>query len=195
MAGLLAERGAVVVDADAVAREVVEPGKPAYAELVERFGSGILSSDGTIDRQRLADIVFADEQSRIDLNAITHPRIGEEFMRRVAAAGVAASRAEGETGGEAAIVICDVPLLAEAQARMYGTVIVVEAPEEIRLERLGLRGVTRDDARARMATQASDEQRRAIADFVIDNGETLEDLLPQVDRLWVELLRRAAGAT
>lgn len=105
-------------------------------------------------------------------------------MRRVATA----------VEGGASIVVCDVPLLAEAQARMYGTVIVVEAPEEIRLERLALRGVARDDALARMATQASDEQRRVIADFVIDNGGTLEDLIPQVDRLWAELLRKADGS-
>ena len=181
MAGLLAERGAAIVDADAVARDVVEPGMPAHAEIVDRFGKGILNADGTIDRQHLADIVFADEQARLDLNAITHPRIGEEFMWRVATA----------VEGGAAIVVCDVPLLAEAQARMYGTVIVVEAPEETRLERLVIRGVTREDARARMATQATDEQRREIADFVVDNGGSVEELAPQVDRLWAELLRKA----
>lgn len=181
VAGLLAERGAAIVDADAVARDVVEPGMPAHAEIVERFGKGILNADGAIDRQRLADIVFADEQARLDLNAITHPRIGEEFMRRVATA----------VEGGAVIVVCDVPLLAEAQARMYGTVIVVEAPEETRLERLVIRGVTREDARARMATQATDEQRREIADFVLDNQGSVEELAPQVDKLWIELLGKA----
>lgn len=181
VAGLLAERGAAIVDADAVAREVVEPGMPAHAEIVERFGKDVLNDDGTIDRQRLADIIFADEQARLDLNSITHPRIGEEFMRRVATA----------VEGGAAIIVCDVPLLAEAQARMYGTVIVVEAPEETRLERLVIRGVARGDARARMATQASDEERRAIADFVVDNQGSVEELTPQVDQLWVELLGKA----
>jgi dephospho-CoA kinase len=180
VAGLLVRRGAVVVDADAVARSVVEPGTPALAALVERFGEGVLGADGTLDRPRLAELAFADEQSRKDLEAITHPAINAEFLRQMQAA-----PADG-------IVVCDVPLLAEspaAQARGYPVVIVVEAPRELRLDRLEGRGVPRDDAQRRMAAQATDEDRRAIATHLIDNAGDLAALEPQVDALWTDLLR------
>jgi dephospho-CoA kinase len=183
VADLLAARGAVVVDADRVARDVVEPGTPALAALVERFGAGILAADGRLDRAALAAVAFADEASRKDLEAITHPAIGEEFLRRMAAA------------PKGAIVVCDVPLLAEsppAQARGYSVVVVVEAPLDVRLERLEARGVPRADARQRVAAQASDEERRKIATHVLDNSGDRAHLERLVDELWSDLQRRRA---
>ncbi|HEU5301959.1 MAG TPA: dephospho-CoA kinase [Acidimicrobiia bacterium] len=187
VARLLQERGAVVVDADAVAREVVEPGTPALAALVERFGDSVLASDGTLDRPALASLAFVDEASRKDLEAITHPAINEEFLRRMQAA------------PPDAIVVCDVPLLAEseqARGRGYPIVIVVEAPGEVRLARLEGRGVAREDAERRMAAQASDEDRRVLATHVIDNSGDLAALERQVAALWpdLEAARDAAEA-
>jgi dephospho-CoA kinase len=178
VARLLEARGAWIVDADLVARQVVEPGSPALAALVERFGDGILAPDGTLDRPALGKIAFADEGSRTDLEGITHPAINEEFLRRMQAA------------PEGSIVVCDVPLLAEspaAQARGYPVIIVVEAPRDLRLERLEERGVPRADAEARMAAQATDEQRREIATHVIDNSGDLDHLERQVDDVWADL--------
>lgn len=178
VARLLVARGAVVVDADAVAREVVEPGTPALAALVDRFGAGVLGSDGTLDRQALAALAFVDDASRKDLEAITHPAINEEFLRRMLAA------------PPDAIVVCDVPLLAEseqARGRGYPIVIVVEAPADLRLTRLEGRGVGREDAERRMAAQASDEERRALATHVIDNSGDLAALEQQVDAIWPDL--------
>lgn len=183
VARLLEARGAWIVDADVVARRVVEPGTPALAALVERFGEGILAADGTLDRAALATVAFADEQSRKDLEGITHPAINAEFLARMQAA------------PEGSIVVCDVPLLAEskaAQARGYPVVIVVEAPRELRLARLEERGVSRADAEARMAAQATDEQRREIATHVIDNSGDLANLERQVDEVWADLERRTA---
>jgi dephospho-CoA kinase len=180
VAGLLAARGAVVLDADAVARSVVEPGTPALTALVERFGDGILAADGTLDRPALAALAFVDDASRKDLEAITHPAINTEFARQMTEA------------PPDAIVICDVPLLAEsdqARARGYKVVIVVEAPIEQRLERLEARGVPRDDAQRRMAAQATDEERRALATHVIDNAGDLAVLERQVDDVWPDLVR------
>jgi dephospho-CoA kinase len=181
VAELLARRGAVLVDADAIAREVVEPGTPALDALVGRFGAGILAGDGTLDRAALARVAFADDESRSALEAITHPAINEEFTRRL------------RDAPAAAIVICDVPLLAEstqAQSRGYELVIVVEAPRDVRLQRLEGRGVPRDDAERRMAAQASDEERRAMASYLIDNGGDLATLESQVDAVWRDLERR-----
>jgi len=182
VAARLAARGAVVVDADAVSRSVVEPGGPAYDAVVERFGRSILLADGRLDRPALAAVVFSDETARTDLNLIMWPVIGAEVLRRVAAA-----PADG-------IVIMDVPLIAEGQklgtGRTYDTVVVVEAPREVRLARLEARGVERADAEARMAVQATDEERRALADFVIDNGGDLDALEAQLDRVWPELVAR-----
>jgi dephospho-CoA kinase len=169
----------VIVDADRIAREVVEPGTPTLDRLVERFGPEILLADGSLDRPALARIAFATEEARKDLEAITHPAIGEEFLRQVAAAPADA------------IVVHDVPLLAEtanAASRGYGAVLVVEAPRELRLERLEGRGVPRADAEARMASQATDEQRREIATHVIDNGADRETLAAIVDEVWDDLL-------
>ncbi|MFN8036527.1 MAG: dephospho-CoA kinase [Acidimicrobiia bacterium] len=179
VARLLADRGAVVVDADAVAREVVEPGQPAFRQLVERFGQSIVGSDGALDRPALAALVFDDEQARADLNAITHPAVGGEITRRIAAA------------PPDAVVVVDVPLLAEAKlTRLYEMVLVVEAPRALRLERLEERGLTRADAEARMAVQATDEERRAIADVVVDNSGDLAALEREVARAWAEVARR-----
>jgi dephospho-CoA kinase len=185
VADLLAARGAWIVDADAAARSVVEPGSPALEKLVERFGKQILDGSGRLDRPALAALAFADETSRKDLEAITHPAINEEFLRRMQAA------------PDGAIVVCDVPLLAEspaAQARGYPVVLVVEAPRELRLERLAHRGVERADAEKRMAAQASDEDRRAIATHVIDNAGDRAALERQVDEIWPDLLRRQREA-
>jgi dephospho-CoA kinase len=185
VAGLLRAKGATVVDADEVARAVVEPGQPALAELVERFGDGILDRDGRLDRPKLAEIAFADEDGRKALGEITWPAIGEEFERQIREA------------PDDAIVVCDVPLLVEskaAAARPYVAVLVVEAPLDLRLARLELRGVPRDDAHRRMAAQATDEERREVATHVLDNGGDLESLSRQVDDVWADLLTREPPA-
>jgi dephospho-CoA kinase len=183
VAGMLAARGVVVIDADAIAREVVEPGTPTLAKLVERFGPEILHADGSLDRPALAAVAFVDDETRKELEAITHPAIGEEFLRRVAAAPADA------------VVVHDVPLLVESKRGFeYACVIVVEAPLEVRLDRLEARGVPRDDARRRIDLQASDEDRRKVATWVVDNGAGLDDLERQVDEIWADLERRAAAA-
>jgi len=180
VAAMLVQRGAVLIDADAIAREVVEPGQPTLAELVDRFGPQILDEHGRLDRAALAAVAFADDASRADLDGITHPAINEEFVRRL------------RDAPHDAVVVCDVPLLAEsvqAQARGYQLVIVVEAPEDVRLARLEARGVPRADAERRIAAQASDAQRRALATHVVDNGGDLAALEHQVDTVWADLLR------
>ena len=181
VAAMLAARGAWVVDADAVARDVVEPGTEALGKLVERFGTEILDAEGKLDRPALGRLAFVDEQSRKDLEGITHPAINAEFLRRMQAA------------PPGSIVVCDVPLLVEseqARSRGYPVVIVVEAPRDVRLERLEGRGVPRADAEARMAAQASDEERRAIATHVIDNSGSRADLEQQVEAVWADLVKR-----
>jgi dephospho-CoA kinase len=192
VAELLAARGAVIIDADQVARAVVEPGQPALKKLVERFGEGILDADGRLERSELAKLVFGDDEARLDLEAITHPAINDEFSRRVVDAPTDA------------VVVLDVPLLAEseqARKRPYQTVIVVEAPRDVRLERLEARGVDRADAEARMAAQAGDEERRKIATHVVDNARDRADLERQIDEIWADLERQhreeqdRAGAT
>lgn len=190
VARLLAARGAVIVDADEVARHVVEPGQPAFERLVERFGPEIVGTDGRLDRARLAELAFATPEATADLNAITHPAVGAEFLRRM------------EAAPKDAIVVCDVPLLVESEtaaSRGYEYVIVVEAPRELRLERLEARGIGRADAEARMATQATDEQRRAVATHVVDNSGDLEHLERQVEAVWRELVaiheRKTAPST
>jgi dephospho-CoA kinase len=181
VADLLRTRGAIVIDADAIAREVVEPGSPALEKLVERFGPDILHPDGTLDRPALAKKAFVDDESRKALEAITHPAIGEEFLRQVAAA------------PKGAVVVHDVPLLVESTRGFdYGAVIVVEAPRDVRLARLEARGVPRSDAEARMAAQATDEERRKVATWLLDNGADVASLEQQVDAIWPELAARAA---
>ncbi|MGH9026451.1 MAG: dephospho-CoA kinase [Acidimicrobiia bacterium] len=185
VAAMLAARGALVIDADVMAREVVEPGQPAFDEIVLRFGPDVIRPDGFLDRAELARRVFNDEEARKDLEQITHPAIGVEFARRLA-----------EAPGDA-VVVLDIPLFAEvpsARERGHQSVIVVEAPPERRLDRLQDRGVPRSDAERRMATQASDEERRAHATWVLDNGRDELHLQRQVDELWPELdERRRAG--
>ncbi len=182
VARLLEARGAVVIDADAIAREVVEPGSPTLGKLVERFGSEILAPDGSLDRAALAEKAFVDDATRKELEAITHPAIGELFLERVAAAPADS------------VVIHDIPLLVEAKREKdYAAVIVVEAPLETRLDRLEARGVPRDDARRRIALQVSDEDRRKVATYLVDNAGDLDSLERQVDAIWRELHDRAAA--
>jgi dephospho-CoA kinase len=179
---LLAERGAVVVDADRIAREVVEPGSPGLAAVAEAFGEDVLMADGSLDRAALAAIVFAHPEARRRLDAIVHPLV------RARAAEIAAAAPSD------AVVVNDVPLLVETgQAGAYDVVLVVEADPETRVARLVARGLTADDARARMAAQATDEQRRAVADVVLDNSGSREELVTQVDRFWAERVAAAAG--
>lgn len=177
----LAGLGAVIVDADAVAREVVAPGTPGLAQIVETFGPGILAADGSLDRPRLGEIVFADAALLAKLNAIIHPLVSvrSQELQRLAPAN--------------SVVIHDVPLLAENKlADRYDVVVVVDAPPQVQLDRLTrLRGMPADQARARMAAQASREERLAIADFVVDNSGDLDELDRQVTKLWAELTRRA----
>ena len=174
---LLAERGAVVIDYDLVAREVVAVGMPALDAIVERFGRGILLPDGSLDRPALGAVVFGDEDARRDLEAITHPAIGALAWDRDAAA------------PEGAIVVHDHPLLVETGlADLMDLVVVIDAPDAVRLDRMiRLRRMSESEARARMAAQATRDDRIAAADVVIDNSGTIEELVPQVDALWARL--------
>ena len=177
---LLAERGAVIVDADLIAREVVEPGTPGLTAVVEAFGTTVRAADGSLDRPVLAAVVFADPEARGRLDAIVHPLV------RARATEIAAAAPPD------AVVVNDVPLLVETgQAGAYDLVVVVEARPDVRVARLVQRGLTADDARARMAAQATDEQRRAVADVVLDNGGTPEELAAQVDRFWADRVAAA----
>ncbi|MFD5794688.1 dephospho-CoA kinase [Streptomyces diastatochromogenes] len=178
---LLVEHGAVLIDADRIAREVVAPGTPGLAAVVQAFGEEILAADGSLDRPRLGSIVFADPEKLAVLNSIVHPLVG------------ARSRELESTATEGAVVIHDVPLLTEnGLAPLYDLVIVVDASPETQLDRLvRLRGMTDDDARARMAAQATREQRREIADIVIDNDVPLDTLRKRVAEVWDDLVRRA----
>jgi dephospho-CoA kinase len=176
----LAVAGAVVLDADLVAREVVKPGTPGLAEIVQTFGAGVLRPDGSLDRDRLGEIVFAQPESRAKLNAIVHPRVRERMRELEGAA------------GDAAIVVQDIPLLAENNlAAGFDEVVVVDAPPGVQEERLAKRGLNAEQARARMAAQATREQRLAVASIVVDNAGTLADLDRRVAELWGELRRRA----
>jgi dephospho-CoA kinase len=182
VAALLDAHGAVIIDADKIAREVVEPGTPGLAAVVAEFGEDVLLPSGALDREKVGRIVFADPDRLAALNAIVHPLVGERMQELMDAA----------PGG--AVVVYDVPLLAEnGLAPMYDEVVVVDAPEETQLDRLtSRRGMTEEDARARMANQASRAERRAVATHVIDNSGTLDDLKAQVDALWEALTERAA---
>lgn len=181
VAARLAAHGAVVVDADRIAREVVEPGTPGLEAVVAEFGPHVLRADGSLDRAALAAVVFADAGRRAALESIVHPRVAARSAELIAAA------------PPDAVVVYDVPLLAELaggdrdRRGEFDTVVVVEAPLETRVARLVARGLTEDDARSRIAAQASDEQRRALADHVLDNGADLTALDAAVDRLWAAL--------
>jgi dephospho-CoA kinase len=188
----LAALGAVVLDGDKAARAVVEPGTPGLAQIAETFGPGVLRADGSLDRAKLASIVFSDEAARLQLNAITHPLV-YAHIRRAENEAVAA-------GGPDTIVVHDIPLLAEGKrATEFDAVIVVDVPAELQVTRLAGRGLPEDQARARMAAQATREQRLALADIVIDNSGTLDDLDRRVTEVWTDLKARAnhrsAGAS
>jgi len=169
----LAARGAVIVDADRIAREVVAPGMPALQALVERFGPGILAADGSLDRAALAAVAFRDPGARADLEAVTHPAIQQEMARQTAA-----------WAGSDRVVIQDIPLLKDRRPPMVG-VIVVDVPEDVAVERLvAQRGFDAEDARRRIAAQISRDDRRALADVVIDNSGDRARLEAELDRVW-----------
>ena len=175
VSALLADRGAQVVDADVLAREVVAAGSPGLAAVVEAFGAGVLSADGSLDRPALAAVVFGDPAARATLDGIVHPLVRARAVELITA-----------MPGDA-VVVQDIPLLVETgQAAAFDLVLVVEADVEIRVARLVQRGLAEDDARARIAAQATDEQRRAVADVVLDNSGSPEHLAEQVDRFWAE---------
>jgi dephospho-CoA kinase len=184
VAARLASLGAVVIDADAVAREVVAPGTDGLAEVVAAFGSGVLAPDGGLDRPALGRVVFGDEAARRRLESIIHPRVRARSADLIAAA------------PPDAVVVNDVPLLVEAGYRdRFQLVIVVQAPLEVRIERLARdRGMSRAEAESRIAAQATDEQRRAAADVVIDNDATLDDLRARVDAVWADVVLPALAA-
>ncbi|MFJ7127145.1 dephospho-CoA kinase [Streptomyces sp. NPDC098101] len=182
---LFVSYGAVLIDADRIAREVVEPGTPGLAAVVEAFGEGVLTAEGALDRPKLGSLVFSDADRLATLNAIVHPLVG-------------ARSAELESRAEAGdVVVHDVPLLTEnGLAPLYDLVVVVDASPETRLDRLvRLRGMDESEARARMAAQATRAQRLAVADLVIDNDGPLDALEPQVRKAWDELARRAASSS
>ena len=184
----LAALGAVVLDADAAARAVVEPGTPGLKRIAETFGPGVLRPDGALDRAKLAEIVFADDAARGKLNAIVHPLV-HEHMR-------AAEHAAVQAGGDDVIVVHAVPLLAEGgRAGEFDLVIVVDLRPETQVERLAGRGMPEEQARARIAAQATREQRLAVADIVIDNSGTLADLDRQLSEIWADLRTRATSGT
>jgi dephospho-CoA kinase len=186
VARLLAERGATIVDADALAREAVRPGTAALAAIVERWGRGVLAPDGVLDRPALRTRVFDDPAELEALNAIVHPEVA-----RLRDAALADARARGDR-----LVVCDVPLLFERDlAGDYDVVVLVDAPRDLRLERLVHdRRLREPEAMAMIAAQMPAELKRARADHVIENAGTREALAAQVDALWQTLERRAGGA-
>jgi dephospho-CoA kinase len=183
----LAARGAVIIDADMAARRVVDPGTPGLARIAEAFGPAVLRPDGALDRERLGAIVFSGPAQLAKLNAITHPLIGEWMQ--------AAERAAVEAAEGNLIVVYDAALLAESgRWADYDLVIVVDAPPEVQVDRLvSQRGMAPDQARARLAAQATREQRLALADLVIDNSGSIEDLDRRVAEVWADLKRRASA--
>lgn len=172
----LAARGAIIIDADVLAREVVEPGTPVLAAIIDRFGGHVLR-DGQIDRARLAQIVFADPHARRDLERIVHPAVRARAAELERAA------------GDAAVVVHVIPLLVETgQHEDFDVVVTVDADHETQIQRLMVRnGFTRAEAESRIAAQASREDRRRAADVVVDNTGSLTQLREQIDALWAEL--------
>ncbi|MDQ6697937.1 MAG: dephospho-CoA kinase [Actinomycetota bacterium] len=174
VSAMLAERGAAVIDADAIVHELQAPGQPVLAAMVERFGPGILGPDGALDRQVVADIVFSDTDALAALSAIVHPAVGAEIARRM--------EVEASTDR---VVVLDVPLLVESGRDDMAGLVVVDVDPETAVRRLVAdRGMTEVDARARMARQASREDRLARADQVIDNGGSIDDLRRRVEEIW-----------
>ena len=182
VAARFADLGAVVLDADRVAREVVEPGTPGLAALVDAFGDEVVAADGSLDRPALGSLVFGDDEARARLNGIVHPL-------------VAARTAEFLAGlPDDAVWVHDVPLLVEnGLAPAYGLVVVVDAPVEVRVGRLVSRGMSEDDARARIRAQATEAQRRAVADVWIDNSGPLEQTRAAVDACWRDRVEPLLG--
>jgi len=177
VSSILADLGAVVIDADLLAREVVAAGTDGLKQVIEEFGPQVLTDTGEMDRSKVAALVFGDEDARRRLEAIIHPRVrsrGKEL--------------EGEAA-DGTVVVHDIPLLAETgQAASFDAVIVVDVPVETQIERMvNLRGMSRDEAEARVRAQATREQRRAIATYVIDNTGTIEDLRDRVTEVFAEL--------
>jgi dephospho-CoA kinase len=184
---LLAARGAVIVDADAIVRELQAPGGAIVSRLADRFGDGVVSADGSLDRAAVAAIVFHDEQALEDLNAIVHPAVREEMARRV--------DVERDTDH---VVVLDIPLLTENPRKDLAAVLVVDVPIDVAVERLvASRGMDETDARARIASQANRDDRLALATHVIDNTGDVDDLRARVDEVWGELvtLPHAAPST
>lgn len=181
----LAEHGAIVVDADQLVREVQAPGSPVLARISEEFGADVILPDGSLDRPALGARVFGDPDAVARLNAIVHPAVRTESARRFAAAFAA---------DPAAVVVYDVPLLVEARAdEPWDLIVVAHAPAEVRRRRLvELRGMTEEDAAARIASQVSDDRRLAVADVVIDTAGSVSETLTQVDDLWEQLAARIA---
>lgn len=181
VAQLFEERGVPIVDADAIARDVVKPGEPALAELVEHFGDSILGADGELNRGKLAEVAFADAESHEALNAIMHPAISAETAKRIDA-----------LRGDHSVIVHDVPLLVEAGlAGNYDLTVLVDTPAEVRLQRLTeLRGMDSEDAKKRIAAQATDEQRRAVCDVALDNSGDIEHLRAQFEQMWERFISR-----
>ena len=182
VSAVLRELGAVVIDADALAREVVAAGTDGLAEIVDAFGDGVLTPDGELDRPAMAALVFGDDHARRRLERIIHPRVRER-----------GAQIQAETGPDA-VVVHDIPLLAETgQAGAFDAVIVVDVPVETQLDRMvTLRGMSPEEARARVAAQASREDRLAVATYVLDNTGTFEDLRERVTEVFEK--ERALGA-
>jgi dephospho-CoA kinase len=177
VSALLAARGAEVIDADAITRDLQQPGTAVFEAMVERFGSGIVAADGTLDRQAVADLVFADPDALADLGGIVHPAVGAEIANRLA-----------ELAGTDAIVVLDVPLLVESGRDDLVALVVVDVDPEVAVARLvAQRGMREDDARSRMANQASRPDRLAKADIVIDNSGSPDDLEARVAEVWSHL--------
>jgi dephospho-CoA kinase len=175
VSALLAAKGAVVVDADAIVRDVQQPGTPVFDAMVGRFGPGVVATDGTLDRAAVADVVFTDPAALADLNAIVHPAVGAEIMTRMEALGATDE-----------VVVLDVPLLVESKnAYPVAGLVVVDVDPEVAVRRLvEHRAMREDDVRARMSRQASRAERLARADRVIDNSGSVDDLRAQVDDVW-----------
>jgi dephospho-CoA kinase len=184
VAQLFAERGATLIDADRLAREAVEVGRPAFDAIIARWGRGILAADGSLDRALLRQIVFDQPEELEALNAIVHPEVA-----RLRDAEIAAARARGDR-----ICVCDIPLLFERHlAEQFDRIVLVDAPRPVRLERLLRdRGLTHTEAMKMIAAQMPAELKRARADFVIDNDGSLSELVRRVDEVWSELERDAA---
>lgn len=176
----LAEHGAVVIDADGLVRELQQPGQPVLAAIAAEFGQGVLRADGTLDRGALGAVVFGDSDRLAALNRIVHPAVRRESQRRF--------RAAREADPDA-VVVYDVPLLAEARgAGEWDRIVVAHAPAEVRVARMvEHRGMSESEARSRVASQASDEERLRIADVVIDTSGGMERTLAQADALWADL--------